>query len=410
MKAVVWAGVNEVSVEEVPEPRLLNVGDALVRVLASATCGSDLHLIDGYIPGMRSGDVLGHEFLGEIVETGPGVRTLSVGDVVVVASPVACGQCWFCTQGLYSSCDNGNPQPAAAEALYGFAPTGFYGYSHVTGGFAGSHAEYVRVPFADVGCFKIPDGLGIDEAVYASDAVPTGWMGASFCDLQGGETVAVWGAGAVGQMAARSAYLQGAERVVIIDRRSDRLEMAAGAVGAEPLHAQSKDVMDALLEITAGRGPDACIEAVGMEADSDGIQHAYDRAKQVLRLSSDRLGSLRQAIMACRKSGIVSVIGVFGGIDDKFPMGAVMNKCLTIRAGQQRGQAHIPMLLDRMASGEISTAHLTTHPMSLDDAVLGYDLFKHKRDGCVRVVFHPTQTISAERVRDAQSPGRSTGS
>jgi threonine dehydrogenase-like Zn-dependent dehydrogenase len=393
MRALVWAGVNDLSVEDVPEPRLLNGSDVILKVLASATCGSDLHLIDGYVPAMRNGDVIGHEFLGEVVEIGPDVRTLAIGDRVVVASPIACGHCWFCLNGYYSSCDNSNPQPAPTEMLYGAAPAGIFGYSHALGGFAGSHAEYVRVPFADVGCFKVPDGLDVDAAVYASDAVPTGWLGAEFCDLRGGEVVAVWGAGGVGQMAARSAMLMGAERVIVIDRLPERLAATREHIGAETLDMNEVDVMEALLEATGGRGPDACIEAVGMEAESAGIEHAYDRTKQALRLSSDRLSSLRQAIIACRKAGVVSVMGVFGGLSDKFPMGAVVNKGLTIRASQQRGQAHIPMLLERMVAGDIPTAHLTTHPMSLEQAVHGYDLFKRKEDGCLRAVFHPGAVI-----------------
>ena len=389
MKAVVWQGVNQLAVEDVDEPLLLNDQDAILRVRASATCGSDLHLIDGYIPSMRQGDILGHEFLGDVVETGPGVERLQVGDRVVVCSVIACGRCWFCQQDLFSLCDDTNPNPAIGEALWGQACAGIFGYSHMTGGFAGSHAEYVRVPFADQGCFLVPEGLDDDAAVYASDAVPTGWMGADNADIRSGDVVAVWGAGGVGQMAARAALLMGAERVVVIDRFPERLRMTEEVIGAETLDYTAVDVHQVLLELTAGRGPDRCIEAVGMEAHDTGVAHAYDRAKQALRLHTERGTTLRQAIRACRKGGVVSVLGVFGGFLDKFPLGAAMNKGLTLRLGQQHGHRYIPMVLERMAAGDIPTGHLTTHPLPLDQAVQGYELFKHKHDGCVRAVFHP---------------------
>jgi threonine dehydrogenase-like Zn-dependent dehydrogenase len=389
VKALTWQGVNDLAVEDVPEPGIIDDQDAILRVTATATCGSDLHLIDGYIPGMREGDVLGHEFLGEVVETGPGVERLSVGDRVVVCSIIACGRCRYCRDGLFSLCDNGNPHPAAAEAIWGYSGAGIFAYSHITGGYAGSHAEYVRVPFADQGCFPVPDRLDDDSAVYASDAVPTGWMGADNADIRPGDTVAVWGAGGVGQMAARAAVLMGAARVVVIDRFPERLRQVEQVIGAESLDYSEVDVYQALLELTAGRGPDRCIEAVGMEAHDHGVQYAYDRVKQALRLHTERGASLRQAIRCCGKGGTVSVLGVFGGFLDKMPMGAAMNKGLTLRLGQQHGHRYIPMLLERMAAGDITTAHLTTHPLPLDDAVRGYQLFKDKEDGCVRAVFHP---------------------
>ncbi len=389
MRALTWQGVNDLSVETVEDPVLVNDQDAVVRVTASATCGSDLHLIDGYVPAMRSGDVLGHEFLGEVVEVGAGVQRLSVGDRVVVCSVVACGRCWFCEQGMTSSCDNSNRTPEVVDLAYGHAPAGILGYSHAFGGYPGSHAEYIRVPYADQGCFAVPEGLDDDSAVYASDAVPTGWMGADMCGLRGGEVVAVWGAGGVGQMAARAAQLLGAEQVVVIDRLPERLAQVRDTIGATTLDYTQVHLQDALDELTGGRGPDACIEAVGMESHGTGPQYAYDRAKQALRLESDRGLTLRQAIQACRKGGTVSVVGVFGGVVDTFPMGAVVNKGLTIRSAQQQGHRYIPMLLERMAAGEIRAGHLTTHPMPLEDAVRGYELFKTKKDGCVRAVFHP---------------------
>ncbi|MBV2366573.1 zinc-dependent alcohol dehydrogenase [Streptomonospora nanhaiensis] len=388
MKALCWMGVNDLAVTDVPEPRLLNDGDAIVRVTASAVCGSDLHLIDGYIPAMRRGDILGHEFIGEIVEVGPGVRERRVGDRVVVCSIISCGHCRYCREGRFSLCDNGNAQPAAFEDLYGYAGGGIFGYSHLVGGYAGSHAEYVRVPFVDVGSFPVPDGLDDDSAVYASDAVPTGWMAADFCDVRPGDVVAVWGAGGVGQMAAAAARLMGAERVVVIDRFPERLEQVHRHLGLDTLDYGEVDVVEALRDITGGRGPDACVEAVGMESHGFGAQYAYDRAKQLPRLA-ERAVALREAILACGKGGVVSVVGVFGGFVDKFPMGAVVNKGLTLRSAQQHGQRYIPELLERMAAGEIPTAHLTTHPLPLSEGPRGYELFKHKKDGCVRAVLHP---------------------
>jgi len=388
MKALCWTGVNEVSVEDVPEPRLLNRQDALVKVTASSVCGSDLHLLDGYVPTMAAGDVLGHEFVGEIVETGPDVRERRVGERVTVCSIIGCGRCHYCRQGLWSLCDNTNPNPGFQEKLNGHACAGIFGYSHAMGGFAGSHAEYIRVPYADVNAFPVPDNVPDASAVFASDAVPTGWMGADLGEVGPGDVVAVWGCGGVGQMAALAALRMGAEQVIAIDRFPERLAMAA-AIGAEPLDYERVDVLDALKELTGGRGPDVCIEAVGMESHGLGVQYAYDRAKQAVRLQTDRGLSLRQAIHACRKGGIVSVLGVYLGLIDKFPMGALMNKGLTVRGAQQHGQRYIPMILDRMSKGEIDASSLLTHPMSLDDGPRGYELFKTKRDGCVRAVFQP---------------------
>lgn len=389
MQALCWMGINKLSVQQVPEPKILNEGDVIVRVAASAVCGSDLHLIDGYIPGVRRGDILGHEFLGEIVEVGAGVRNHRVGERVVVCSIVACGQCRYCRAGLYSACDNGNAQPAALEAMYGYAGGGIFAYSHLLGGYAGGHADYVRVPFADVGAFTVPEDLGDDDAaVFAADGVPTGWMAADFCDIQPGHVVAVWGAGGVGQMAAISARLLGAARVIVIDRYPERLQQVERHLGLETLDYGKVTVSEALREMTAGRGPDACIEAVGMESHGFGLQYAYDRAKQAGRLA-DRAVALREAIYSCAKGGVVSVVGVFGSVVDKFPMGAVVNKALTLRSGQQHGHRYIPMLLERMARGEIPTAHLATHPLPLTEGPRAYDLFKHKQDGCVRAVLHP---------------------
>ncbi|RJL33211.1 zinc-dependent alcohol dehydrogenase [Bailinhaonella thermotolerans] len=389
MRALCWTGVNDVKVEKVPDPGLLNRQDAIVKVTASSVCGSDLHLLDGYVPAMAAGDVLGHEFIGEVVEVGPDVSRRRVGERVVVCSIIGCGRCRYCRQGTWSLCDNTNPNPAFLETAIGHAGAGIFGYSHAMGGFAGSHAEYVRVPYADHNAFPVPENVSDEDAVFASDAVPTGWMGADIANVGPGDVVAVWGCGGVGQMAMKAAYLMGAERVIAIDRFPERLSMAREKAGAEILDYEKTDVLDALKEMTGGRGPDVCIEAVGMESHGKGPQYAYDRAKQGLRLQTDRGLTLRQAIMACRKGGVVSVLGVYLGWVDKFPMGAVVNKSLTLRSGQQHGQRYIPRLLELMSQGRLEARHLLTHPMSLDDAPKGYDLFKNKKKGCVRAVFYP---------------------
>nr|BFE55538.1 zinc-dependent alcohol dehydrogenase [Dactylosporangium thailandense] len=389
MRALVWQGVNKVGVETVPDPQIRNSGDVIVKVARTVTCGSDLHLLGGYIPFMRSGDVLGHEFLGEVVEVGPGVRRHSVGDRVVVSSFIACGQCWHCRREEYSLCDNGNTNPDITEFLWGAAPGGCFGYSHAMGGNAGSHAEYIRVPFADVGAFPVPEPVSDERALFASDSAATGWMGADLGGVRPGDVVAVWGAGAVGQMAARAAMLLGAEQVVCIDRYDYRLDMVRQHIGAETIDYTAVDVGAELLERTGGRGPDVCIEAVGMEAHTPGPQHVYDKAKQQLRLETDRPAAVRSAIYNCRKGGSVFVLGVFAGFVDKFPLGALMNKGLTVRGAQMHGQRYIPMLLDRMAKDELRTEHLATHTMPLEQGQTGYDIFKNKEDGCVRSVFVP---------------------
>ncbi len=389
MKAVCWQGVDRVTSETVPDPSILSPRDAIVRVSASSVCGTDLHVLDGYVPSMREGDVLGHEFVGEVVEVGADVRRLGVGDRVVVPSFIGCGGCHFCRQHLWSLCDNSNPQPQAQETLWGHAIAGVYGYGQAGGGFPGSHAEYVRVPFAETNAFTVPEGLSDEQAVFVSDALPTGWMGADMCELRPGSVVAVWGAGAVGQMAARAALLLGAERVVVVDRVAARLAAAERHVGAEVLDYERTDVLEALRELTGGRGPDACIEAVGMEGHGTGLQYAYDRVKQAAHLQTERAVALRQAILACRKGGTVSIVGMYAGYADKIPIGAAMNKALVFRMGQQHGQHYAPMLLERIGRGEVDPAYLATHSLSLDEGARGYDLFKHKDDGCIRVLFRP---------------------
>jgi threonine dehydrogenase-like Zn-dependent dehydrogenase len=389
VKAATWRGTDEVAVERVPDPTILNSHDVILKVRQTVTCGSDLHLLGGYIPFMRAGDVLGHEFLGEVVEAGPSVTNHHVGDRVVVCSFIACGKCWFCTHEMYSCCDNGNPDPGLTEAVWGQSPGGCYGYSHALGGFQGSHAEYIRVPYADIGAFPVPDGVSDTRALFASDSAPTGWMGAHLSEVGPGDCVAVWGAGAVGQMAARASVLLGAEKVVVIDRYRYRLDQVERHIGAETINYEENDVEAELREWTGGRGPDVCIEAVGMEAHTPGGQYLYDQVKQQLRLQTDRPDAVRQAIQVCRKGGRVFILGVFAGMVDKFPLGAVMNKGLTLRSAQQHGQRYIPGILDAMAADELRTEHLATHVMPLDRAPEGYRMFKDKEDGCVRAVFEP---------------------
>ena len=389
MRALCWNGVNDLRVETVPDPEIVNPRDAILKVSLSTTCGSDLHFIDGYIPTMKPGDVIGHEFMGEIVEVGREVKKFKKGDRVVVPSFIGCGECWYCGHDLWSLCDTTHPKPELQEPVFGYATGGIYGYTHAFGGYAGSHAQYMRLIHADVNCFKVPDGLRDEQALFLSDAGPTGFMGADFCDIKPGDTVAVWGCGGVGLMAQQSAFLLGAERVIAIDRLPERLAMARDKVGAETIDYTAVDsVPEALKEMTGGRGPDACIDAVGMEAHGTGLQHAYDRVKQAVYLETDRGQALREAIIACRKGGTLSILGVYG-VMDKFPVGVIMNKGLTVRTAQQHGQKYLPRLLAHAQKGELDPSYLATHRFPLEDAVRGYDMFKHKHDGCVRAVFTP---------------------
>ena len=387
MKANCWMGKKRVQVEEVPDPKILNSQDAIVRITSTAICGSDLHLYNGFVPTMEKGDILGHEFMGEVVEVGPGVRNLKVGDRVVVPFPISCGACLACQAGMFSLCENSNPNAWIAEKLLGHSPAGIFGYSHMLGGFAGGQAEYARVPFADVGPLKVPDDLTDDQVLFLSDIFPTGYMGAEMCDIQRGDVVAVWGAGPVGQFAIASAYLLGAERVIAIDRFEYRLQMARERAGAsDTINYEQMNVRDALLELTGGRGPDKCIDAVGMEAHGHPGIYAYDRAKQALMLETDRPIALREAILNCRNGGVVSVIGVYGGFIDKFPMGAVMNRSLTIRTGQCHVQRYMKPLLQRIQNGDIDPSFVITHRMPLSDAPRGFDMFLNKEDNCEKVV------------------------
>ncbi|MBJ2065246.1 zinc-dependent alcohol dehydrogenase [Serratia odorifera] len=390
MRALCWNGVNDLRVETVNDPTLLNPKDAIVKVGLTTTCGSDLHVIDGLIPSMKDGDILGHEFMGEIVDIGREVKRVKVGQRVVVPSFIVCGSCWYCQHQLYSCCDNTHPQPELGEPALGYPTAGIYAYSHAFGGYAGSHAEYVRVPFADNDCFVIPDGVSDEQALFLSDAAPTGYMGADFCNIHPGDIVAVWGCGGVGLMAQQSALLMGAEKVIAIDRLPERLAFAQNAFGAIPLDYTQVDVPEALLELTGGRGPDSCIDAVGMEAKGEGLTQIYDRTKQLLHLQTDVGAALRQALYCCRKAGTVAILGVYG-VMDKFPVGLMINKSLTIRTAQQHGQRYVPTLLDLVAAGKMNPALMATHRFSLEDAPLGYQMFKHKTDGCLRAVFAPAR-------------------
>jgi threonine dehydrogenase-like Zn-dependent dehydrogenase len=388
MKANCWYGKQDMRVTDVPDPTILNKRDAIVKVTSTAICGSELHLYNGFVPTMEQGDIMGHEFMGEVVETGPEVRKLRVGDRVVVAFPISCGECFFCKKTLYSLCENTNPNAWMAEKLFGHSPAGIYGYSHLTGGFAGGQADYVRVPFADVGTLKIENGLTDEQVLFLSDIFPTGYMAAENCNISPGDTVAVWGCGPVGQFAIRSAFLLGAECVIAIDRVPERLAMAR-AGGADTIDYEETDVYDMLMQTTGGRGPDSCIDAVGLEAHMPGPLYYYDRLKQALMLESDRPIALRQALLACRNGGTVSVPGVYGGLIDKMPMGAVMNKALTIRTGQTHAQRYFTPLLKRIMDGEIDPSFVVTHRLKLEDAPIGFAMFNHKKDGCIKIVMTP---------------------
>jgi threonine dehydrogenase-like Zn-dependent dehydrogenase len=389
MRATCWTGRQSVSVETVPDPRILNSHDAIVKITSTAICGSDLHLYNGFIPTMRRGDILGHEFMGEVVEVGPGVRNLAVGDRVVVPFPIACGACGACERGLTSLCENSNPNAGVAEKLLGHSPAGLFGFPHMLGGFAGGQAEYARVPFADVGPLKVGD-MRDEQVLFLSDIFPTGYMGADMADVRAGDVVAVWGAGPVGQFAVASAFLLGAERVIVIDRFDDRLELARRHTGAETLDYEQVSVPGALKEMTGGRGPDKCIDAVGLEGHhSSGALHAYDRAKQASLLETDRPHALREAVLSCANGGTVSVIGVYSGLVDKFPMGAVMNRYLTLRAGQCHVHRYMPKLLEHVRAGDIDPSFVITHRMPLEDAPRGYRMFLDKEDHCEKVVLTP---------------------
>ena len=391
MKALCWMGIEKLSVEEVPDPKILNPRDAIIRITSTCICGSDLHLYNGYMPTLEQGDILGHEFMGEVVEVGPGVdrEKLKVGDRVVVPFTISCGKCFFCKQELWSLCDNTNPNAWIAEKLMGYSPSGLFGYTHMLGGYAGGQAQFARVPCADVGPIRIPDGLSDDQVVFLSDIFPTGYMGAENCDIQRGDTVAIWGCGPVGQFAIRSAFMLGAERVIAIDRLPERLRMAEEG-GAETINYEVvEDVVQTLKNMTGNRGPDSCMDAVGMEAFGHTLPFLVDRAKQAMKLSTDRPNVLRQCILACRKGGTVSVPGVYGGFLDKIPFGAAMNKGLTFKMGQTHMMRYMKPLLQRIERGEIDPGFVISHRLPLSEAPAAYKMFRDKEDHCTKVVLNP---------------------
>lgn len=396
MKAVCWMGKENMQVLDVPDPKILNPRDAIVRITTTCICGSDLHLYDGFVPTMEQGDIMGHEFMGEVVEVGPGINRekLKVGDRVVVPFTIACGACQPCKDQLWSCCDNSNPNAWIAEKLMGYSPSGLFGYTHMLGGYAGGQAQYARVPFADVGPLKIPDGMPDEKVVFLTDIFPTGYMGAENCNIRPGDTVAVWGCGPVAQFAIRSCFMLGAGRVIAIDRVPERLELARKA-GAETLNFEQVDVLDALHQMTGNHGPDSCMDAVGMEAWGHGVMFAVDRAKQMARMQMDRPIVLRQAIMACKKGGTVSVPGVYASFIDKVPMGAFMNKALTMKTGQTHMMRYMEPLLNRIQAGEIDPSFVISHTLPIDSAPGAYRMFRDKRDQCIKVVLKPWEQAQA---------------
>ena len=390
MRAVTWQGTRKVRVDSVPDPEIVQQDDVIVKVTATAICGSDLHLYNHHVASMQQGDVLGHEFMGEVVEVGKKVQRLELGDRVVVPFPIACGRCWFCRHRMFSCCDNSNPNAELPEALYGSSPAGIYGNSHLYGGYSGGQAEFVRVPFADVGPIKVPDGVGDEQVLFLSDILPTGWQAALRGDIRNGDVVAIWGCGPVGYFTIQSAFAQGAERVIAIDRIPERLALARDVCGAEVVNYEAtEDLVELLKQMTGGRGPDVCIDAVGLEAHGQDLLSRADRVKQTLRLEMDRPTVVRQTIQAAAKGGRVSLIGAYGGVIDKFPIGAFFGKGLTMRAGQCDVQAFLPDLLEKVLDGQFDMTSIISHRLTLDDAPHGYEIFSEKKDGCTKVVMRP---------------------
>ena len=389
MKALTWHGKGDIRCDTVPDPVIEHGRDAIIKVTACAICGSDLHLFNGVIPTMKSGDILGHETMGEVVEVGIDNKKLKVGDRVVVPFTIACGECFFCQKGFFSGCERSNPNHETAEKLWGHSPAGLFGYSHMLGGYSGGQAEYLRVPYADVGPLKIPSNLTDEQVLFLSDIFPTGYMAAEFCDIKPGDTIAIWGCGPVGQMAIRSAFLLGAERVIAIDSIPERFALASAA-GAITLNFREEDIYDRIQELTKGRGADACIDAVGTEPDTmSGFDAMIDRVKVATFMGTDRPHVLRQAIHCCRNFGTVSIVGVYGGFLDKIPMGSAINRGLTFRMAQTPVQRYLPMLLERIQKGEIDPSFVITHRVSLEQGPEMYKIFNEKKDGCIKVVIKP---------------------
>ena len=390
MRALTWQGKHDVRVESVPDPQLLNPRDAIIKITATAICGSDLHLYDHYIPTLQSGDILGHEFMGEVVEVGKGNRKLKVGERVVVPFVIACGNCFFCQTDQFAACDNSNPAETAdmSEILYGYPMTGAFGYSHLTGGYPGGQAEYARVPFSDIGPIVIPHGIEDEKVLFLSDILPTGWMAAENCEIEPGDTVAVWGCGPVGLFAIQSALVLGAARVIAVDHYPHRLELAK-KLGAEIVNYEEDRVHEALVEMTGGIGPDACIDAVGMESHGFAIDNVYDQVKASVGLVTDRIHALRQVIVACRKGGRISIPGVYGGMADKFPVGALMEKGLSVKSGQTHVQKYTAKLLKMILDGKFDTTFLISHRLPLEQAPRGYKIFKEEQNTVTKVVLKP---------------------
>ena len=389
MRAVCWHAKSDVRVDTVDDPKIQDPGDAIIRITSTAICGSDLHLYDGYMPTMEAGDIIGHEPMGVVEEVGKSVTKLKPGDRVVVPFAIACGRCWFCERSLYSLCDTSNPNAAIARAAMGQSPAALFGYSHMLGGFAGGQAEYFRVPYADVGPIKVPDGIPDEQVLFLSDIFPTGYMAAENAGIDSGDIVAIWGCGPVGQFAIRSAWMFGAGRVIAIDCVPERLRMAE-AGKAETIDFQKESVYDRLMEMTNDRGPDRCIDCVGTEAHAGGsFDSILDKAKATVGLATDRAHVLREAILCCRKGGTVSVPGVYIGYPDKIPFGAAMNKALTLKMGQTHVQRYTEPLLKKIQDGEIDPAFVITHQIPLEEAPSAYKMFRDKTDECIKVVLKP---------------------
>ncbi len=389
MKAVVWHGKQDMRVDNVPDPKILNPRDAIIKITTTAICGSDLHLYNGAMPGMEAGDIVGHEFMGEVVETGAGVTNLKKGDRVVVPFTIACGNCFFCQKSLTSLCDNSNPNGQIAEKMYGESISGLFGYTHILGGYAGGQAEYARVPFADVGPMKVPEGLTDEQVLFLTDIFPTGYEAVENCNIEPGDTVAIWGCGPVGQFAIKSAFLLGAEHVIAIDNIPERLQLASKQGNVTTVNFMEENLLEQLRELTAGRGPDHCIDSVGLEAHGSNPGNIYDSVKTTLRMATDRPNVIRQAIMACRKGGTVSLPGVYGGLLDKIPFGAAHAKSLTFKMGQTHVHRYLQPLMDYIEQGAIDPTFIISHRFKLDEAPKGYQIFDYKKDDCIKVVLTP---------------------
>jgi len=389
MKAVCWHGKHDVRVDNVPDPKILNPRDAIIKITSTAICGSDLHLYDGVMPGMEQGDIVGHEFMGEVIELGPGVKNLQKGDRVVVPFTVACGNCFFCKRTLWSLCDNSNPNGEIAKKMYGHTPSGLFGYTHLLGGYAGGQAEYARVPFADVGPMKVPDSLSDEQVLFLTDIFPTGYEAAENCDIQPGDTIANWGCGPVGLFAIKSAFMLGAEKVIAIDNVPERLALAAKCGNVVTVNFEDENLLGQLEELTGGRGPDACIDSVGLEAHGTNPGNLYDWAKTATRMATDRPNVIRQAILACRKGGTISLPGVYGGLLDKIPFGAAHAKSLTFKMGQTHVHRYLKPLMERVEKGDIDPTFIISHRLKLDQAPHGYKIFSNKLENCTKIVMTP---------------------